>query len=263
MTADSGIVLFGDSYGLPVLLEAVHDPVACVYDPRRKDMDEWALGYLHHLKALPHPSKKFRAEFTAQLSALKPKLGVIFSYSRILWPELLQLFPLGVANLHGGRLPKYRGANVLQWAIISGESSTAMTIHYVDEGIDTGPVIDELSVPIGFDDTALTIRQKLGECAKQLLRKWIPELKNGKVKALAQSDIIQMRHNQAKVWPRRTPEAGLIDWSKSDKQIRDLVRALVEPWPNAFYIDGSGKKVFVDRVLSLEEIAELRRSRKP
>jgi len=252
-------VLFADEFGYSILLEAVRNPTVCVYDPKRPGMEEYVKTNMGALRVRAHPSKKDRARFVEELSQFKPSLGVVFSYSRILWPELIKLFRFGVVNLHGGKLPEYRGANVLQWAIINGEIEIAMTLHYIDEGVDTGPVIDEIYLPIEFDDTALTLRDKAGKAAARLLEKWLPTLVKRRVKAHPQVNEWQVPPANETTWPRRKPEDSQINWKWSDQKIRNFIRALVDPWPNAFYFNKKGDRIQVKQVPSLEEIAALRK----
>ena len=200
-----------------------------------------------------HPERPGRWALLETLAAHSPSLGVVYSYSRILWPELIELFPCGIVNLHGGPLPEYRGANVLQWAIIQGETQTAMSLHYVDAGVDTGPVIDQHPVTISPDDTALSVRSKLDQATRSLLRKWVRVLVQGRVPARTQDE------SRARVWPRRRPADGLIDWSWDDRRICNFIRALAAPWPGAFYVEPTGRQVIVDRPLSPEQVAELRK----
>jgi len=256
-----GIIAFGDEVGLPAILQSLDEvlgkrPRTCVVDPNREAIQNWIADHAANLRVLLHPKKSQRDRFVEMMTELNPSLGIVFSYSRILWPQLIDIFPLGVVNLHGGKLPEYRGANVLQWAIINGENEIAMTLHYVDAGIDTGPVIDELPVPIGHDDTALVVRERSIKSAKMILAEWLPKLIVGKVDARPQDK------SRAKTWPRRKPEDGLIDWSWPDEKIRNLIRALVKPWPGAYYIDRHGRKTIIDRPLSLEEVVALRRKYK-
>ncbi len=256
MTERRSAVVFADEAGLPMILDSLGDiRLACVVvDPRRQAVLEWLKRHNRINDVLFHPDKDHRGEFEREIAGRNPAIGVINSYSRILWSSLIELFPLGVVNLHGGRLPEYRGANVLQWAIINGETETAATLHYVDdEGVDEGPIIAARKVEIRQDDTALTLRENLASAGRDLLRHWLPRLIEGRVPARPQDT------RNAKVWPRRKPEDGRIDWSLPDERIRCLTRALIAPWPGAFYFDGAGRKVIVDQPLSLDRIAALRK----
>lgn len=247
------IVLFADEAGLAVLRDCSFSPLApvAVYDPDRFG-DRLPEG-LGAFRSLPHPTKDQRAAFVHRLAELDPKTGIIFSYSRILWKELLGVFPNGVYNIHFGKLPQYRGANTLQWSIINGEAATAATLHRVDQGIDTGPVIDEREVAIAPGDTALTVQRKLLDGARDLLDEWLPRLSAQPAEGVPQDE------GRARTWPRRTPEDGKIDWAWPDETIRNLTRALVAPWPGAWYEDADGGKIVIDRDLTVDEVRELRR----
>ncbi|MCE5280383.1 MAG: methionyl-tRNA formyltransferase [Planctomycetaceae bacterium] len=257
MSQSRSIVLFADEVGIPLALaSAGAGAIACVVvDPKRATAVAAAEQACRPLAipVLAHPSPQGRREFEAAVGDLSASLGLVVSYNRILWPDLLGLFPRGVVNLHGSRLPQYRGANVLQWAIINGETQTAMTMHYVDQGVDTGAIIAQRDVPIAHADTALAVREKLMSAAAALLEEYLPRLVCGRLSAHAQDEAL------ARVWPRRRPQDGRIDWSWSDRKIHDLIRALVRPWPGAFYRDRAGQDVTIDRYMSLGEIAALRR----
>lgn len=247
----SGIVAFGDAWGLPMILGAAADAgcaiAACVIDTGRVG-EEWRPG-AYSGPVLPHP-----ASVSALRAALDapPSLGVTASYSRILSRELLDLFPLGVVNLHGGKLPEYRGANVLQWAIINGEKEMGFTLHYMVEAVDAGPVLERVVLPIDPNDTALAMRTKSEPVSRDLLGRWLPRLMRERLTGTLQDE------SRARAWPRRRPEDGEIDWdAMSDIQVRDLIRALAAPWPGAFYREG-GEKVVLQAPLTLEEIRALR-----
>ncbi|GKT30491.1 hypothetical protein ADUPG1_005517 [Aduncisulcus paluster] len=160
---------------------------------------------------------------------------------------------MGVVNIHGGKLPEYRGASTLQWAIINGEDSTAATLHFVDEGVDTGPVIDSAEVVIETHDSALSVLGKVLNASALLLDIWLPILLQGEVSSYPQDE------SKAHVWSRCTPEDGLIDWAQSDEEISLLTRALAAPWTGAFYYTNDNKKVVIDYALSPPEVAKLRK----
>ena len=96
-----------------------------------------------------------------QIAALKPDIGVVVSYGRLLPPEILRAPKYGFVNVHASLLPKYRGAGPIQAAITRGDSVTGVTVMRLDEGLDTGPIIDARAVAIERDDTAGTLGKKL------------------------------------------------------------------------------------------------------
>jgi methionyl-tRNA formyltransferase len=255
MDRSASVVLFGDEVGLPTIARALGTIgcVAMIVDPKRPDAKHTAESLPCGGVTLEHPDRYGRAEFVQHIAAKGPVLGVVCSYSRILWPELLAVFPNGVVNLHNAKLPTYRGANVLQWTIINGEEKTAATLHYLDQGIDTGPIVAEIEVPIDPSDTALSLRHRLMAADDKLLTEWLPRLVRDRVASHPQDE------SRAQTWPRRRPADGNIDWRQSDHEISNLTRALVPPWPGAFYHDSSGRQITVPRPLSPAEVGELRR----
>ena len=156
-------------------------------------------------------------------------------------------------NIHGGKLPEYRGANVLNWAIINGEEEIGITFHSVDNSIDTGPIIHELSLEIKENDTAFTLRERLcREIEVQLVSVLHLYIAN-------KLPLKKQKSDNARYYKRRTPEDGLFDWGLSDRRIYNLIRALVHPWPGARYFNKKGQLVVIKEFMSLEEVANLRR----
>ena len=180
------------------------------------------------LLLLVQPSRKRLAPFITELRALNPDIILVWSYSMILPPEVIEVPRLGCINLHGGLLPEYRGAHVMQWAIINGENETGATLHYIDEDIDTGAIIADRRFPITKDDDAASVRQKLKYTGIQLLNDSWESIVSGTILGISQDE------SKAKYYRLRTPEDGLIDWSMSNTNIYNHIRALVHPWPGAF-----------------------------
>jgi len=128
---------------------------------------------------LVQPPRTRLAPFLDLVRQLQPDLFVVWSYSMLLPPELIALARLGAVNVHGGLLPDYRGGHVMNWAIINGERETGVTLAYLDEGIDTGPVIAELRFPIDRSDDAATVRDKLKAAGQSLLETQWPAIEAG------------------------------------------------------------------------------------
>jgi len=121
---------------------------------------------------LTQPGRTCLDKFLEQLRALSPDIIVVWSYSMILPPEIIKLPRLGCVNLHGGILPEYRGGHVMQWAIINGERETGVTLHYINEAIDTGPIIAKAKFPIESHDDGVSVQHKLQELGATLLSEW-------------------------------------------------------------------------------------------
>ena len=163
-----------------------------------------------------------------EVEDIDPDLIFSFYYRSMLPASLLRHAKKGAFNMHGSLLPKYRGRAPLNWAILHGEKETGVTLHAMTEKPDAGGIVDQQAVPIGPDEMAVEVFRKMTQAAVLVLNRNLPSLVDGKVK-LKRNDLSQGRY-----FGRRTPEDGRIDWSRSAKEIHDLVRAVAPPFPGAF-----------------------------
>ena len=168
-----------------------------------------------------------------------PDLIFSFYYRSMLPMSVLGKARLGAFNMHGSLLPKFRGRAPLNWAILKGETETGVTLHEMVEKPDAGRIVDQQAVPIGPDESALEVFRRMTEAAELVLRRSLKNLISGKAELRA-NDL-----PQGSYYGRRRPEDGRIDWSKSAKQIHDLVRAVAPPFPGAFT---EGMKVHKTRI---------------
>jgi methionyl-tRNA formyltransferase len=140
----------------------------------------------------------------------------------------LDLAKRGALNMHGSLLPKYRGRAPVHWAIIHGETATGASLHYMLEKPDAGALVDQQSVPVLENDTALDVSMKVAEAAQRVLARSLPKLIAGSAAARA------LDLGQGSYFGRRRPEDGRIDWRAGARTIHDLVRAVAPPFPGAF-----------------------------
>jgi methionyl-tRNA formyltransferase len=197
----------------------------------------------------PSPKSEAYRDFVDAVRAQRPDLIFCNSYSMVLQEDLLTVAPRGGVNVHGGRLPQFRGANPIQWAIIEGERETAVTMHEMTPELDAGAVIAERPVPIRFADSWRDVLQRIQLAAEELLATELPAVLAGTAPSRSQDERAARRRR------RRTPEDSRIDWSGSVAQVYDFVRALGDGIPPAFY-EHNGERVEVER-LSLAEAAAL------
>mgnify|MGYP003964124003 CR=1 FL=1 len=152
-------------------------------------------------------------------------IAISWFYSQIIPPNILQSYTYGILNMHGGKIPQYRGASVLQWAIINGEPDLGVTWHTMVEEVDAGPIWAESSVPILPEDNALNLRELLIKEGIQIFPKaWndcIDPRKTGKITDLTKGQR----------YPQRKPEDGRILPGMTIAQVKNTVRSLVKPWP--------------------------------
>jgi methionyl-tRNA formyltransferase len=151
-----------------------------------------------------------------------------FYYRHLLGAPWLAVPTRGALNMHGSLLPKFRGRAPVHWAIIHGEPVTGASLHYMVEKPDAGGLVDQASVPILENDTALEVSLKVADAAQLVLRRTLPLLIAGTAPARP-LDLASGSY-----FGRRRPEDGRIDWRQSARSVHDLVRAVAPPFPGAF-----------------------------
>ncbi len=195
--------------------------------------------------AVQQPTKVRTPEFAAQLTALRADVAVVVAYGRILPPALLNAPRLGCVNVHASLLPKLRGAAPVQWSIVNGEPETGVCLMQMDEGMDTGPVLAREALAIGAEETGDELAVRLSQLGAELLRRELPRYLRGELSAVPQD------HARATSAPVLRKDHGAIDWSKSARQLHDLVRGFYS-WPGA-YTFFAERRVKVQRVRVVAE----------
>jgi methionyl-tRNA formyltransferase len=166
--------------------------------------------------------------WVAEGRRVAPDFLFSFYYRYLLKAPWLDMPRRGALNMHGSLLPTYRGRAPVHWAIIHGEAATGASLHYMLEKPDAGALVDQQSVPILENDTALDVSFKVAEAAQQVLRRSLPKLIAGTADACA-LDLARGSY-----FGRRRPEDGRIDWQRGARVIHNLVRAVAPPFPGAF-----------------------------
>ena len=167
-------------------------------------------------------------EWLARGRQVNPDFLFSFYYRYMLDQAWLKIGRRGALNMHGSLLPKYRGRAPVHWAILKGEPVTGASLHYMLEKPDAGALVDQQSVNILENDTALDVSLKVAEAAEQVLRRSLPGLIAGNAQARA-LDLAKGSY-----FGRRRPEDGRIDWKGGARSVHDLVRAVAPPFPGAF-----------------------------
>jgi methionyl-tRNA formyltransferase len=167
------------------------------------------------------------AAVVGQLRAFGAEAFVAVAYGQILRPELLNIPPRGVLNVHPSLLPRWRGASPVAGAILAGDEETGVTIMLMDAGMDSGPILAQRRVPIAPDDTTGTLNATLAVLGAELLAETLPRWLRGEIEPQPQDDSL------ATVTRLIRKEDGAIDWSLSAREIWLRVRAY-NPWPGAF-----------------------------
>jgi methionyl-tRNA formyltransferase len=164
----------------------------------------------------------------AYLKHMNPDLIFSFYFRSLIPVEILAVPKLGAFNMHGSFLPKYRGRAPINWAVLNGETRTGATLHVMEAKADAGDIVDQEAVPIGLDDTALEVQTRVTQAAVEVLSRQIDALKEGRAPRKRQIE------SEATTFGRRTAADGAIDWSKTAREIHNLVRAVTHPFPGAF-----------------------------
>jgi len=189
------------------------------------------------------PKRIREPEFIEILRKMDPEAIIVAAYGQILPKEILTLPKFGCINIHASLLPAYRGAAPINWAIIRGEHETGNTIMQMDEGMDTGAILMQESLPIGPEDTAGAMTEKLASLGAKLIIKALPLLASEKLTLIAQDGT------KATMAPLLKKGDGLIDWDLSAREIHNRVRGL-SPWPGAYsYLDKKMVKLIATGVL--------------
>lgn len=170
---------------------------------------------------------------------------VLAGYTRILREPLLSHARLGTLNLHGGKLPEYRGASVINWQIINGEIEGGVSVIFADEGIDTGDIAAEARYPILPSDTIREVTEKTLALFPKLLVEVLRAVESGTAVRKKQS------LRDGCYYHKRMPEDGCIRWrAMTAEGVHNLVRALTAPLPGAFaFLDGKKVSIWATRVL--------------
>jgi methionyl-tRNA formyltransferase len=238
MAAPLRVVYFGTpEFAIPTLTTLIQAPdvtvVAVVSQPDRPK------GRGHRVAATPtkalavlcgipvlQPTKLRDTTFLSDLAALHPDLGVVAAYGRILPDALLQLPRLGMINVHGSLLPKYRGAAPVHRAVLAGDTITGVTIMRVVQELDAGPMLAATSRPIDPDETSMEVERALAQMGAVLLLDVVRQMARGDAVETPQD------HAQVSYAPKVEKSESPIDWSLPARRIHNQVRGL-QPWPLA------------------------------
>lgn len=183
---------------------------------------------LKHGIPLLQPEKLKDTNFLLQLDALKADLFIVIAF-RMLPKEVWTKPVLGTFNLHASLLPQYRGAAPINRAIMNGETTTGLTTFLINESIDTGHILLQERLPIGNDETAGQLHERMIDLGKKLVEKTIIALATGDTTPIPQNVITK----ELLAAPKIFRNDCIIDWTKQGSQIHNQIRGL-SPYPSAY-----------------------------
>jgi methionyl-tRNA formyltransferase len=173
------------------------------------------------------------SDIAAELKALGADFGVVVAYGRILKPDALASTRLGLLNAHFSLLPKYRGAAPVQWSLVRGETKTGVSLFWLDEGMDTGPVQAMLETDILPDEDAPILLARLTTLGVALLEKTLTDLAAGTV-------VRRVQVGEGSLAPLIKREDARLDLSRGAEDLHNLVRGF-RSWPRAWLELANGK----------------------
>ncbi len=178
-----------------------------------------------------------------QLRTLRPDVVAVVAYGRILPQRVLDIAPRGFVNIHASILPAYRGSAPYQWAVLDGLRETGVTAMYLCREMDAGDIIDTVKTPIGENETAGELLNRLAVLGAGLLSKTLTAIDQGRATRTPQDGSL------ATYAPMLDKTMCPIDWSRTAQQIHNKVRGL-HPWPVAtMELQGKKFKVHETRIV--------------
>jgi methionyl-tRNA formyltransferase len=177
------------------------------------------------------PLKLRDPQAVAELRQIAPDLIVVAAYGQILPKAVLEIPRFGCINVHASLLPRFRGASPINKAVMEGATETGITTMLMDVGLDTGAILLRRALPIGFEETAGELHDRLAPLGGEVLAETVRLLCRGELRPQAQDDAA------SSYAPLLKKEDGRIDWQRSAGEIHNLVRGL-DPWPGAYTLVG-------------------------
>lgn len=231
---------------LEVLVEAGHEVAAVATQPDKAKgrgkavlmtpVKERAAAY--GIPVYQPERVKTDEEFYHMLEETVPDVIVVAAFGQILPKRILDLPKYGCVNIHASLLPKYRGSAPIQWAVIDGEKETGVTTMMMDEGLDTGDMLDTAVVPLAADETGGSLFEKLSHVGGRLILSTLDQLEKG-------TAVRTKQPKEGSTYARMLDKSiGDIDWSMEAEAIERLIRGL-NPWPSAYtHYEGKTMKLW-------------------
>jgi len=170
------------------------------------------------------------------IQGAKPDLLLSFYFREMIQARFLEIPRLGAYNLHGSLLPSYRGRAPINWVLVKGESETGVTLHAMTPKPDDGEILAQTRIPIDWDDTALSLTLKAARAGRELVRASIPRIADDSVSRVPQKQL-----GTSTYFGGRKPQDSRLDFGMSAQEAFNQVRAVADPWPNAFLETAKGQ----------------------
>lgn len=199
------------------------------YDPVFKTAEKFNIPYKKFKKINDEENVKIIRE-------IDPDYIFVIGLSQLVKDDIIKVAKKGVIGMHPAPLPKYRGRASNIWQHLLGEKKSALSIFFIDDGIDSGDILAQEPFEIADDDYCQDVCDKADEAAVVAMKRVLTQMLDGTLKPVKQND------EEATYTLKRSPEDGLIDWNQPIKDIHLLIRAISRPYPGAFSLyDGKSK----------------------
>lgn len=215
------------------------------YDKQDATLIEYAKKY--EIPLLLHKNIN-SSEFLEEVKQYNADLFVSMSFNQIFGKTVREMPPLKTINCHAGKLPYYRGRNILNWVLINDEKEFGITVHYIDQGIDTGDIILQKTYEITDEDSYASLLERAYIGCADLLYQAIRLIQKDQVHAICQKDIDEV----GMYCGRRMEGDELLDWNQSSRDIFNFVRSICKPGPQATAFI-RGKKICINKVRLIEK----------
>lgn len=163
----------------------------------------------------------------------------LIGWSQIASPQLLKIPSKGIIGAHPTLLPMGRGRAAIPWAILKDLDKTGVTFFKMDEGVDTGEILDQIEIPIPYNENATSLYSKVNEAHVSLIKQIWPKLILNSIKGVKQDESI------ATYWEGRKPEDGELNSTLTVSEVDRLVRATTYPYPGAYIKNTDGSKIII------------------
>jgi methionyl-tRNA formyltransferase len=163
------------------------------------------------------------------IQAHRPDFLFSFYFREMIQSRFLEIPQLGAYNLHGSLLPKYRGRAPINWVLVKGETETGITLHAMTPKPDDGRIVAQARLPIAWDETALSLTDKAAAAGRDLVCAAIPGLLDGSTQGIDQKAL-----GASTYFGGRKPADSRLDFAMTTADAFNQIRAVADPWPNAF-----------------------------
>jgi methionyl-tRNA formyltransferase len=229
------LIFFGtDAFSVPSLVKLIAEKwhvVAVITKPdsrvgRGRELTVPAVKKLAMAANIPVVQPEKLSEIEGEIRTLKPDIGIVVAYGKIIPPHILELFPNGLINVHASLLPKYRGASPIEAVLKNGDEVTGITLMQLDRGMDTGPTFDSAKLQLTDTETRPELYVRLAEMGAELLSAKLPAILSGTIVSIPQDSSKASHVGLIK------KADGQIDWNKPAHDIEREIRAYLG-WPGS------------------------------